>query len=197
MTKNGNPYTYREAITKNGVTTDTVFSECCALPVKISKGSEVVNHYYNDKSQLIKKEFSNGTFIDLEYDNKINKIVKATYPGGWTTFAYNKKKKLLSAAGNKAESVELIYDSTGKFIKAINYKKSINSTKQKMNLFYDNKEQVVKIELENVGTADISYKENGEVVITMTSKSSNENDTKEIKALFESFLSLLSPVTKL
>jgi YD repeat-containing protein len=195
LSKDGRPYTYRQAITINGSTTDTVFSECCGLPVKITKGSDVVTLDYNSKNQLITKKFSNGTFINLEYDEKTNKIIKATGPDGWTKFSYTKNKKLSGAVGSKTESVDLVYDTTESIIKTILYKKSLNSPKQKMNLFYDSKGQVIKVELEKVGEAFIIYKENGQ--LELKTEKTGTKEAKEIDQVFASFLSLLGPVFKI
>lgn len=195
LSKAGRPYTYRQAITINGSSTDTVFSECCGLPVKITKGSDVVILDYNSKNQLITKKFSNGAFINLEYDKKTNKITKVTGPDGWTKFSYTKDKKLSSALGSKMESVDLVYDSTESIIKAIFYKKSPKSPMQKMNLFYDSQGQIVKADLENVGSAFITYKENGQV--ELKTEKTGTKEAKEINQVFASFLSLLGPVLKI
>jgi YD repeat-containing protein len=195
QSKEGRRYTYRQAITVNGSTTDTIFSECCGLPIKISKGSDVVTLDYNSNNQLITKKFSNGNYLNLEYKDKTNKIIKVTGPDGWTKFTYTKNQKISGAVGNKTESVDLVYDSTESIIKTIYYKKNLNSPKQKMDLFYDSRGQVIKVELENSGSALITYKENGQ--LEFKTDKTQTKDANEIDQVFVSFFTLFGQVLKL
>lgn len=51
----GQQYTYRIATDVEGIKTETIYSECCSLPLKITRGKDVTTFEYNAKGLLTKK----------------------------------------------------------------------------------------------------------------------------------------------
>jgi len=45
----GQQYTYRIATEVDGLKTETIYSECCSLPLKITRGKDVTTFEYNAK----------------------------------------------------------------------------------------------------------------------------------------------------
>jgi YD repeat-containing protein len=60
------------------------------VPLKITRGKDVTTFEYNAKGLLTKKTSTRGEFVQLDYDDKINKITKVINNEGWTTFHMTK-----------------------------------------------------------------------------------------------------------
>jgi len=75
------------------------------------------------KGLLTKKTSTKGEFVQLDYDDKINKITKVVNNEGWTTFQYDKLGNLSKAVNSSGKSVLLIYDRMGKITKMIDQEK--------------------------------------------------------------------------
>ena len=119
----GQQYTYRIATDVEGTKTETIYSECCSLPLKITRGKDVTTFEYNAKGLLTKKTSTRGEYVELAYDDKINKITKVVNNDGWTTFQYDKIGNLAKAVNSSGKSVLLIYDRAGKITKMIDQEK--------------------------------------------------------------------------
>jgi YD repeat-containing protein len=99
----GSQYTYRIKTKINNITTETIYSECCGLPLKISRGKHVTTFEYNDTGLLTKKTSTKGDFVKIDYDKKLNKISKVENNSGWTKFSYDPKGNLKKALNNKGK----------------------------------------------------------------------------------------------
>jgi YD repeat-containing protein len=120
----GSRYTYRIKTVINGIDTETIYSECCSLPLKIKRGNQVTSFDYNDKGLLTKKSSTRGEYVEIEYDKKLNKISKVVNKQGWTKFKYDKKGNLKTAENKVGQRVLLVYDSKGKITKMVDAKKN-------------------------------------------------------------------------
>ena len=70
----GSQYTYRIETVVNGIKTETVYSECCGLPLRITRGKHTTTFEYNKDGLLTKKTSTKGDYVELEYEKKHKKI---------------------------------------------------------------------------------------------------------------------------
>jgi YD repeat-containing protein len=187
----GQQYTYRIATELDGLKTDTIYSECCSLPLKITRGKEVTTFEYNAKGLLTKKTSTKGEFVQLDYDEKINKITKVVNNEGWTTFQYDKAANLSKAVNSSGKSVLLIYDRAGKITKMIDQEKNDEKSRRTLSFKYNSMGKPVEIEMENVGVINVAYDNYGE--IKKVESKAGAKMALQVTQAFQSLLSIVKP----
>lgn len=185
----GAHYTYRILTDINGLRTETIYSECCSLPLKITRGKEVTTFDYNDKGLLTKKSSSRGEYVELKYHKKFNKITEVVNRKGRTAFEYDKKGNLKKAY-NKKNAVLLIYDSKGRITKMID--QEVKTKKKRVLSFkYNSLGKPVEIAMERVGKINVAYDNFGEIK-KVESKAGHKMALQVTKA-FQSLLTIVKP----
>ena len=187
----GQQYTYRIATELDGIKTETIYSECCSLPVKITRGKDVTTFEYNAKGLLTKKTSTKGEFVQLDYDDKINKITKVVNNEGWTTFQYDKSGNLSKAVNSAGKSVLLIYDRAGKITKMIDQEKNNEKSRRTLSFKYNSMGKPVEIEMENVGIINVAYDNYGE--IKKVESKAGAKMALQVTQAFQSLLSIVKP----
>jgi YD repeat-containing protein len=187
----GQQYTYRIATEVEGVKTETIYSECCSLPLKITRGKEVTTFEYNAKGLLTKKTSTRGEYVELAYDEKINKITKVVNNEGWTTFQYDKTGNLSKAVNSAGKSVLLIYDRDGKITKMIDQEKDDAKSRRTLSFKYNAFGKPVEIEMENVGIINVAYDNYGE--IKKVESKAGAKMALQVTQAFQSLLSIVKP----
>lgn len=187
----GQQYTYRIATEVDGVKTETIYSECCSLPLKITRGKEVTTFEYNEKGLLTKKTSTKGEYVQLEYDDKINKITKVVNNEGWTNFTYDKAGNLAKAVNSNGKSVLLIYDRMGKITKMIDQEKNDEKTRRTLSFKYNSLGKPIEIEMENVGIINVAYDNYGE--IKKVESKAGAKMALQVTQAFQSLLSIVKP----
>jgi YD repeat-containing protein len=187
----GQQYTYRIATEVDGIKTETIYSECCSLPLKITRGKEITTFEYNEKGLLTKKTSTRGEFVQLEYDDKINKITKVVNNDGWTTFQYDKQGNLAKAVNSVGKSVLLIYDRNGKITKMIDQEKNDEKSRRTLSFKYNSLGKPVEIEMENVGIINVAYDNYGE--IKKVESKAGAKMALQVTQAFQSLLSIVKP----
>lgn len=187
----GQQYTYRIATDVDGVKTETIYSECCSLPLKITRGKEVTTFEYNPKGLLTKKTSTRGEYVELAYDDKINKITKVVNNDGWTTFQYDKIGNLSKAVNSAGKSVLLIYDRVGKITKMIDQEKDDAKSRRTLSFKYNSLGKPVEIEMENVGIINVAYDNYGE--IKKVESKAGAKMALQVTQAFQSLLSIVKP----
>ncbi|MBY0415305.1 MAG: hypothetical protein K2Q18_14130 [Bdellovibrionales bacterium] len=187
----GQQYTYRIATEVDGIKTETVYSECCSLPLKITRGKDVTTFEYNAKGLLTKKTSTRGEYVELAYDDKINKITKVVNNEGWTTFQYDKAGNLGKAVNSAGKSVLLIYDRDGKITKMIDQDKEDTKTRRTLSFKYNSLGKPVEIEMENVGIINVAYDNYGE--IKKVESKAGAKMALQVTQAFQSLLSIVKP----
>lgn len=187
-TADGSRYTYRILTEINGIKTDTIYGEH-SLPLKIARGNHVTNFEYNANGLLTKKTSTKGDFVNIEYDDKINKIKKVVNNEGTTVFEYDAKGNLIKAANNHGKTVFLIYDSKGKISKMVDQE----STKSRRVLAfkYNALGKPVEIEMEKVGKINVAYDNYGE--IKKVESSAGHKMALQVTQAFQNLLSIVKP----
>lgn len=187
----GQQYTYRIATDVDGIKTETIYSECCSLPLKITRGKDVTTFEYNAKGLLTKKTSTRGEYVELAYDDKINKITKVVNNEGWTTFQYDKIGNLSQAVNSSGKSVLLIYDRVGKITKMIDQEKGDTKSRRTLSFKYNSLGKPVEIEMENVGIINVAYDNYGE--IKKVESKAGAKMALQVTQAFQSLLSIVKP----
>ncbi len=187
----GQQYTYRIATDVDGIKTETIYSECCSLPLKITRGKDVTTFEYNAKGLLTKKTSTRGEYVELAYDDKINKITKVVNNEGWTTFQYDKIGNLSQAVNSSGKSVLLLYDRMGKITKMIDQEKGDTKTRRTLSFKYNSLGKPVEIEMENVGIINVAYDNYGE--IKKVESKAGAKMALQVTQAFQSLLSIVKP----
>lgn len=187
-TADGSRYTYRILTEINGIKTDTIFGEH-SLPMKIARGNHVTNFEYNANGLLTKKTSTKGDFVNIEYDDKINKIKKVVNNEGTTDFEYDAKGNLVKAANNHGKIVFLIYDSKGKISKMVDQE---SATSRRVLAFkYNALGKPVEIEMEKVGKINVAYDNYGE--IKKVESSAGHKMALQVTQAFQNLLTIVKP----
>ena len=186
----GSRYTYRIATKISGISTETIYSECCSLPLKITRGKDVTTFDYNAKGLLTKKASTRGEFVQLEYHKNFNKITRVVDKAGWTNFEYDKKANLVKALNDKGKQVLLIYDRKGRIKKMIDANRKTGK-KRSLAFQYNAMGKPVEISMDKVGTINVQYDNYGEI-LKVDSKAGQKMAFQVTRA-FQSLLSIVKP----
>lgn len=186
----GSQYTYRILTEINGFKTETIYSECCSLPLKITRGNHVTTFEYNKKGLLTSKTSTKGDFVKLQYHDKFNKITRVVNNKGWTNFEYDKKGNLSKATNAKGKSVLLIYDRKGRITKMVDYDKK-SKKKRTLTFKYNALGKPVEIAMSKVGKINVAYDNYGE--IKKVESKSGHKMALQVTQAFQSLLSIVKP----
>ena len=186
----GSPYTYRILTEVNGLKTETIYSECCSMPLKITRGKHVTTFEYNGKGLLTKKASTRGDYVELKYHKEFNKVTRVVDNKGWTDYQYDKKGNLAKAISSKGKSVLLIYDRKGRITKMVDYNKK---TKQKRSLAfkYNALGKPVEIAMSKVGKIHVAYDNYGE--IKKVESKEGHKMALQVTEAFQSLLAIVKP----
>ena len=187
-TADGTRFTYRILTEINGIRTDTIFGEH-SLPVKIARGNHVTNFEYNSSGLLTKKSSTKGDFVNIDYNEKINKIKKVVNNDGSTDFEYDEKGNLVKASNNQGKTVFLIYDSKGKISKMVDQDSA--SSRRVLAFKYNSLGKPVEIEMEKVGKINVAYDNYGE--IKKVESSAGHKMALQVTQAFQNLLTIVKP----
>ena len=185
----GSRYDHRIVTSINGVSTETIYSENCNLPLKITRGKKVTTFKYTDKCLLKEKKSTSGEQITFRYHKKLSKITRAVTKDGWSAFDYDSKTGLLSRGTNSdGESVALFYDRNNRIKRMIASNKK-SKKKETLDFKYNSLDKPVEIAMKGTGKINISYNNNGEIK-DINSKSGDKM-AKKINSTFRSLLTIV------
>ena len=184
----GSRYTYRILTEINGIRTETIYADN-SLPVKIARGTHVTNFEYNKQGLLTKKSSTKGDFVNIEYDDTINKIKKVVNNDGTTNFDYDAKGNLVKAANNQGKTVFLIYDTKGKISKMVDQESK--DSRRVLAFRYNALGKPVEIEMEKVGKINVAYDNYGE--IKKVESSAGHKMALQVTQAFQNLLTIVKP----
>ncbi len=184
----GSRYTYRILTEISGIKTETIYSDN-SLPLKIARGTHVTNFEYNPQGLLVKKSSTKGEFVNIEYDDKLNKIKKVTNNDGTTQFEYDPKGNLVKAYNNTGKVVLLIYDTKGKISKMVD--QDSPTSKRILAFKYNALGKPVEIEMEKVGKINVAYDNYGE--IKKVDSSAGHKMALQVTQAFQNLLTIVKP----
>ena len=187
----GSRYTHRIAATIRGISTETIYSECCNLPLQITRGKEVTKFKYDDNGLLETKESSTGERVSLEYHKKFKKITKVVNRNGWTKLDYDEKDGTLSRGTNsEGQSVTLVHDRK-KRIKRLIASNSKTKEKAVLSFEYNALDKPIEIKLEGAGAINLRYSNSGEV--KKVDSSGGPQMVAKVRNSFDSLLKIVKP----
>ena len=187
--KDGATYTYRIFTSVNGRDTETIYSECCGLPLKITQGKDVTTFTYED-GLLTSKVSTKGEMVKLKYNKELKKISWVKNNEGETFFDYSPKGDL-KLAKNNSNQVNLFYNNKGRIVKMVNNDKK-NKTKQVLEFSYNNQGKPIEIAMGGVGKINVEYDNYGEIKNVKRSKQGHRMALKVTQA-FRALLEIVKP----
>ena len=187
----GERYTYRILTELSGIKTETVYSECCSLPIKITRGNQVTNFEYDSNGLLLKKNSTKGDFVQLDYDQKLKKISKVTDNSGWTTYSYDPKGNLTKAVNSKGQVVVLTYDSKGKITKMVDTQQGKKENRI-LSFQYNAMGKPSTIAMDKVGSIQVAYDDYGEIK-KVDSKGGDGKLALQVTQAFTNLLNIVKP----
>jgi len=188
----GSRYTYRIETKINGINTETVYSECCGLPLKIARGKHVTNFEYNDDGLLVKKSSTKGEFVQIEYDKKLKKISKVVNGKDWTAFKYDGKGNLVEAKNSKGKAVRLIYNLKGKITTMLDkYQKNGKEVTRSLSFEYNTLGKPKVIKMDNTGQITVKYDNYGD--IKRVESKSGHKMALQVTQAFQNLLAIVKP----
>lgn len=186
----GQQYTYRIVTKINGIKTETIYSECCSLPLKIARGNKVTNFEYNADGLLTKKTSSAGENVELAYNNSCKKISKVLKNGKWTNFEYDKKCNLQKAVNSVGKAVFLVYDRKSRITKMVD--RDNKSKKQQVLTFkYNAMGKPVEITMEKAGKINVMYDNYGSIKKVESDK--GQKMALKVTRAFQNLLAIVKP----
>jgi YD repeat-containing protein len=186
----GSQYTYRIATEINGIGTETIYSECCSLPLKITRGNNTTTFEYNKKGLLTNKSSTKGESVQLEYHPKFNKITKVLNNRGSTKFDYDDRANLVKATNDKGKSVMLFYDSKGRIQRMYDKDRKTNKTRV-LTFEYNALGKPVEIQMKGVGKINVAYDNYGE--IKKVESKQGHKMALQVTQAFQSLLAIVKP----
>lgn len=186
----GSQYTYRILTEVNGVSTETIYSECCSLPLRITRGEHVTTFEYNDDGLLTKKTSTSGEHVELEYHPQHKKITRVVNNQGWTNFEYDNRGNLSKAQNSNGQAVLLIYDRRDRITRMVDQNTKTNE-RRTLEFKYNSMGKPVEIAMQGVGKINVSYDNYGEIE-SVQSDSGTQMAMKVTRA-FQSLLSIVKP----
>jgi YD repeat-containing protein len=186
----GEKYTYRVLTVIDGVRTETINSECCGLPIKITRGNVTTNFEYNKDGLLTKKTSTTGERVELSYHPKSKKIVKVRNNQGTTVFKYNRKAELTYAKNSAGKEVKLYYNIDGR-IKSMAARDKRNKKEQVLSFVYNAQGKPVQISMKRVGKIKVYYDSFGEIKRVESKQGSKM--ALQVTRAFQNLLSIVKP----
>ena len=160
---NGEEWTYKMISSLDGNRTETVYNECCGLPIFIKQGSAETTFAYDTKGRVTKKTTPNEV-TELAYDQKVgkvNRVVKYQKANkkrvDWSTFQYDPRGNLVIAKNSAKAEVHLFYDNLGRI------KTMMDQAKKQINFKYNENSKPVEITDPKMGSISVAYTNSGEV----------------------------------
>ncbi len=187
----GEEWTYKMVSTLDGDRTETVYNECCGLPILIKKQGEETAFEYDSKGHVTKKITPNEV-TELAYDAKVGKVTRvARYPKtnkketNWSTFKYDDKGNLVFANNSEGKGVKLFYDGNGRI------KSLVDQNKRRIDFKYNENSKPVEITDPNLGTITVSYTNSGE--IKKVESTAGRKIALQVTSAFQNLLDIIRP----
>lgn len=187
----GERYTYKLATDVDGDKTETIYNECCGLPLEITRNGEKTTFEYDVKGHVTKK-MTPSEVTQLEYDAKSSKVSKVMkFPKGsnakpnWAQYGYDDKGNLVQAVNSEGKKVKIVYDHLGR-IKAL-----IDQDKRQLQFTYNEASRPVEIADPTVGKIQVQYTNSGD--IKKVDSSGGRKIALQVTSAFQNLLDIIRP----
>jgi YD repeat-containing protein len=187
----GEEWTYRMLSNLDGTKTDTLYNECCGLPIMIKRGNEETAFAYDTLGRVTKKTTPNEV-TELQYDKKVGKVSKVVkHQKGskrapqWSTFTYDNRGNLTLAKNSDKMGVSLFYDSAGRI------RSMLDQNKRRIDFKYNENSKPVEIVDPALGSITVSYTNSGEV--KKVDSKGGRKIALQVTSAFQNLLEIIRP----
>lgn len=189
----GERYTYKMLTDLDGDKTETIYNECCGLPLEITKNGEKTTFAYDGKGHVTKK-ITPTEVTELAYDPRHGKVIKVVnYPKAsknakdmrWSQFQYDNKGNLAFAKNSQGKGVRLFYNHLGQ-IRAL-----ADQNKNELRFVYNEANRPVEIIDPKVGKIAVKYNPAGDIQ-TVDSKGGRKI-ASQVTNTFQNLLDIIRP----
>jgi len=186
----GEEWTYKLIQATDGETTETVYNECCGLPLLIKRGGDETSFVYDTKGRVVKKS-TPSEVTELSYDakaGKVSKVVKNSKINKkfstWSQFEYDERGNLKLAKNSDKKGVRLFYDATGRI------KTLVDQDRRQLDFKYDQNSRPVEITDPKLGTIKVTYNASG---IEKVDSASGQKVALQVTTAFQNLLEIIRP----
>lgn len=187
----GERYTYKLSTDIDGDKTETIYNECCGLPLEIARNGDKTSFEYDVKGHVTKK-MTPTEVTQLEYDaksSKVSKVMKYPKTGKakpqWAQYSYDDKGNLITANNSEGKKVKIVYDHQGR-IKAL-----IDQDKRQLQFAYNEASRPVEISDPAVGKIQVQYTNSGD--IKKVDSSGGRKIALQVTSAFQNLLDIIRP----
>jgi YD repeat-containing protein len=173
----------------DGDSTETVYNRCCALPTRITSGSDTTKFAYDTDGHITYKE-STSSIDSLAYSpsaakpTRVVHIDKSSMSSHWAEFAYDPKGNLITAHDSDDQRVDLTYDNVGRIA-------TLTDTSGVISFTYNKDSKPTEIKHSKLGSILVTYDSRGEVEKTDSPGGSAVG--RQIVNAFQRLLDLIRP----
>jgi len=188
---NGEEWTYKMASNLDGLKTETIYNECCGLPIFIKRAGDETTFAYDTKGRVTKKTTPNEV-TELTYDKKVgkvNRVVKFQKANkkkvDWSTFQYDSRGNLSVAKNSVGAGVTLFYDNLGRITTMV------DQAKKQILFKYNENSKPVEIKDPSMGSITVQYTNSGEV--KKVDSSGGRKIALAVTSSFQNLLEIIRP----
>lgn len=187
----GQEWTYKMISVLDGDRTETVYNECCGLPLLIKRGTEETAFEYDAKGHVTKK-ITPTDVTQLDYDQKVGKVSKVVRfsklnkkDTDWSQFQYDDKGNLVFAKNSEGKGVKLFYDLHGRI------QSMVDQSRRQIKFKYNENSKPVEITDPALGTITVSYTNSGE--IKKVESTAGRKIALQVTSAFQNLLDIIRP----
>lgn len=188
---NGEEWTYKLVTLLDGQKTETIYNECCGLPLMIKRNGKETNFEYDRKGHVVKKSTPNE-ITKLSYHPKLGKVTKVVRYSktnkkkvNWSQFKYDNNGNLLFAKNSQKQGVRLFYDDYGRI------KSMVDQNRRRIDFEYNENSKPIKITDPTLGSITVSYRNSGE--IKKVESSAGRKIALQVTSAFQNLLDIIRP----
>lgn len=189
--KDGEEWTQRLVSVVDGDQTDTIYNECCGLPIQIRRGKDVTQFEYDRRGNVTKKT-TPSEITQLSYDpksNKVSRVVRIPKNNpkrqSWSQFQYDAKGNLVFARNSDKKAVRLVYDTSGRIGSIVDHEK------RQLLFKYNEASKPIEIRDPKLGAITVKYKSSGEV--DSVDSSAGRQVALQVTTAFKNLLDIIRP----
>jgi len=187
----GEEWTYKLLTSLDGDVTETVYNECCGLPLIIKRAGQETAFTYDVKGRVVKK-VTPTEVTELSYDQKAGKVSKVVKNSkidkarsNWSEFKYDDKGNLILAKNSDKKGVQLNYDTNGRIASMVDQSKRVIKFK------YNENSKPVEITDPALGKITVTYKNSGE--IQKVDSTGGRKVATQVVSAFQNLLDIIRP----
>ncbi len=187
----GEEWTYKMVSVLDGDRTETVYNECCGLPLLIKRGKEETTFEYDAKGRVTKKTTPTEV-TRLAYDKKVGKVTRVERysklnkkQSSWSEFQYDTKGNLVFAKNSEKKGVKLFYDTNGRI------RSMVDQSRRRIDFKYNENSKPIEITDPSLGTITVSYTNSGE--IKKVESTAGRKIALQVTSAFQNLLDIIRP----